>query len=352
MAHVANVTVLASQIPSALTDLRVFINLGDMPSGFWDTVVSGGGDIRCYKSDGATQLARFVGRCDTTNNTGFIWVLYHGTFSNTVDTVIQIHVDGVSSEPARTATYGLNAVWNTTLASTGYIDVRDFQAGRQDDLTGVNGAFTPDANIFVGSSFIASYGGANQDASATLASNITADFTVQTYSSPDFYDGFNRRIFGVLNWSDDTKRAMLSCVTSGLNDYRFNTNDGSNRVIDSAGGGLTGTYQWITGVQAGTSTRNQVDGAGRLTVTSSAFNYGDAGMNRLYWHGRADSGGDNPAERFDGQTQRSRVFNGVLSEDHVLVEWRNMANRASFYTVTPVTAPAFNPAFARSNHLL
>lgn len=110
--HVATVTIDHTKVPSNQTDFVVYINLAHMPSSFWNTVANGGGDIRCYKSDGTTELAREVVSCDTATQTGELHVKYAGTLSSTVDTQIQIHANGTSSDYSVTGTYGRNAVWS------------------------------------------------------------------------------------------------------------------------------------------------------------------------------------------------------------------------------------------------
>jgi hypothetical protein len=112
MALVATITIDHTKVSADLTDYIVFVDLARLTAKFWKTVANGGGDIRCYKSDGTTELAREVVSCATSTETGELHVKYSGTLSSTVDTVIQIHADGTSSEPAVTATYGRNAVWS------------------------------------------------------------------------------------------------------------------------------------------------------------------------------------------------------------------------------------------------
>lgn len=106
------VTIDKSKVEADLTDYPVYIDLSDMPSAFWDTVKNGGGDIRCYKSDGTTELAREVVTCDTTEEKGELHVKYSGTLSSSADTAIIVDVDGDRSDYAVTATYGRNAVWS------------------------------------------------------------------------------------------------------------------------------------------------------------------------------------------------------------------------------------------------
>ena len=94
MAHVANLTVDNTKVAANATDFPVYVDLSDMNATFWSTVANGGGDIRIFKSDGTTELAREVVSCDTSGETGELHFKYTGTLSSSVDTEIQIHADG------------------------------------------------------------------------------------------------------------------------------------------------------------------------------------------------------------------------------------------------------------------
>jgi len=133
MSLVATLNVLNTKVAADQTDFIVYVDLADMPALFWSTVANGGGDIRCYKSDGTTELAREVVTCDTATDTGEMHIKYAGTLSSSVDTEIQIHADGTSSEPAVTATYGRNNVWTAyTMVSHMY----DLTTSTVQDSTG------------------------------------------------------------------------------------------------------------------------------------------------------------------------------------------------------------------------
>ena len=134
MTSVANVTIQSSQVTADLTDFPLLVDLSDMPAGFWSTVASSGGDIRVFKSDGTTELPREVVSIDTVANTGELWVKYAGTLSGSIDTTIQIHADGVSSDYAVTATYGRNNVWSN------YVAV--YHGDSTDDATGKGGTLS------------------------------------------------------------------------------------------------------------------------------------------------------------------------------------------------------------------
>jgi len=128
-----SVTIDKTKVTADQTDFPVYINLADMPAGFWSVVASGGGDIRCYKIDGTTELPREVVSCVTGGtNTGELHVKYTGTLSASVNTVIIIDVDGVRSDYSVSATFGRNNVW------TGYRAIYHLNeaSGNANDATG------------------------------------------------------------------------------------------------------------------------------------------------------------------------------------------------------------------------
>lgn len=96
------VTIDHTKVAGDLTDFPVYINLADMPEGFWDTVGDGSG-IRCYI--GSTELAREV-LVDVNELHTKVPALSSGT-----DTVITIVPDGGSY------TLGTAAVWSNDYMS-------------------------------------------------------------------------------------------------------------------------------------------------------------------------------------------------------------------------------------------
>ena len=145
MSHVATVTIDNTKVSADLTDYVVYVNLADLPASFWDVVANGGGDIRVFKDDDTTELAREVVSCDTATDTGELHIKFSGTLSSSTDTDIHIYADGSSSEPAVTATYGRNNVW------TGYEGVwhmqQDPRTGNQTDSTGNGYSLVPTGSM-------------------------------------------------------------------------------------------------------------------------------------------------------------------------------------------------------------
>ena len=113
MSHVATITIDHTKVPGDLTDY-VGLIVPDGSAGYsalYALCLEGGGDIRLFKSDDTTELAREIVTFSVTDETGEIHYRYTGTLSSSVDTAIHVYADGSSSDYAVGATYGRNAVW-------------------------------------------------------------------------------------------------------------------------------------------------------------------------------------------------------------------------------------------------
>lgn len=105
------VTVASADVPSDLTNYPLFIDLSDMPSSFWTDLNSNGSNIRCYASDGTTQLAQDLCWIDTDKQWGALFVKVP-TLSSSSDTTVIVQRQATTvGALADTDTYGRNAVW-------------------------------------------------------------------------------------------------------------------------------------------------------------------------------------------------------------------------------------------------
>ena len=114
MTHVATITIDHTKVPGDLTDY-VGLIVPDGSAGYsalYALCLEGGGDIRLFKSDDTTELAREIVSFSVSAETGEIHYRYTGTLSSSVDTDIHVYADGSSSDYAVGATYGRNAVWS------------------------------------------------------------------------------------------------------------------------------------------------------------------------------------------------------------------------------------------------
>lgn len=109
------ITVPSSQIPSALTDFPVYLDLSQLPTshGYWTNGKADGGDIRIYRVDGASEIEvpREIVSIDQVAETGEVHFLAD-SLSDTVDTVFRVYYGDTSlNDYLPTDTFGRNAVW-------------------------------------------------------------------------------------------------------------------------------------------------------------------------------------------------------------------------------------------------
>jgi hypothetical protein len=346
MSHVVNVTIDHTKVSADMTDFIVYVNLVDMPAAFWSTVANGGGDIRCYKSDGTTELAREVVSCDTSGETGEIHIKFTGTLSSSVDTVIQIHADGSSSEPAVTATYGRNAVWSDYVAvwhmneSSGTLA----DSSGKNDLAGGTLPGSGTAKVGNGRDFESS---SAQYAAIADASQTGLDFTTALSFA------------GWLNFETKTADKFVFSkgdVNAGTRDVaywmfyngsalEFRTSDdgtlntGHNvSVASPAWSPTTGTWYhvaftfdvdtetgvfYVNGSSLGSVTKSGSMGAS-IRNSTDRFNIG----------GRETNGGIQST--FDGVLDEVRAYSGIRLSNWTATEYANQNSPSTFYSVTEV----------------
>jgi len=333
MAHVANVTIDNTKVSADLTDYVLLVDLSDLPASFWDVVANGGGDIRVYKSDGTTELAREVVSCDTATDTGELHVKFSGTLSSTVDTVVQIHADGVSADYAVGATYGRNAVWSDFVAVWHLGE----PSGDAIDSTG-NGYDGTDTNT-VGSttgkiSNARNFVNANSEYFACGTAPTITDATIS------FWYSFT---------STDTYGAIL-CKRGSNNGefaiYENNTDEWVGRVEDNSGNlsvtesnvitNTAGTFRHyvftIDASAAGSGQeyyQNNVS-LGRSRIASTAATSIGTNTNPLFIGTLASDSG--VATNFiDGAIEELRLYDGVRTSDYRTTEYNNQNSPSTFY---------------------
>jgi len=341
-------TIDKDKVLANLTDYVVYVDLSDMTSTFWDTVANGGGDIRVYKSDGTTELAREVVSCDTSTDTGELHFKYTGTLSSSSDTEVIIDVDGARSDYAVGATYGRNAVWSD------YFGV--WHEGAGTDSTGNGRTGTANGGVTNGGATGQIGEGTDYDgsddynslANMSTLEDILAQVTFQSWVSADS-DAFYTAFGGVEDGSSETAYVI----------FEFN-------------GGPSGTSSderiAFLRNQNGDACRIGVTDATMATITTGNLNYlvttldiNTSGNNKFYLNGSdatdsftTDSMSDNfqttdqspyigarnlrgvVSANLDGVIDDFRIRSGVLSSDWVGTEYNNQDSPSTFYSVEDI----------------
>ena len=329
MSYVATGTIQNGKVSADLTDFPVYIDLSDMPASFWSAVSDGGGDIRCYKSDGTTELAREVVSCATSTETGELHVKFSGTLSSSVDTEIQIHADGVSADYAVTATYGRNAVWS----DYGLV----FHGDDATDSTG-NNTYTETGSP----SYSAGKLGNALDAARSgeylrSSSSPTGIPTGKPNFSTTQWIKYNT-LYGYsigLSWGIDATpygRGYFPVIGDGT-PSTWGTfwagGSGYGNINSSSPASTTATWYHAVTTYDQTTHRMFIDSAARGTTTYTGSNIVNSYCN-INKHPNVTSLG------IDGQLDEVRIANFTYSSDWITTEYNNQSAPTTFYSVTAV----------------
>jgi hypothetical protein len=108
------ITVLAAKVDANQTDFPVYVDLSDLPAGFFSNVNADGSDIRVTQGDGTTEQAREVVYITTGSSIGELHFKASSLSSSTNTAFYIYYGNSGASEPAADATYGSENTWNSS----------------------------------------------------------------------------------------------------------------------------------------------------------------------------------------------------------------------------------------------
>lgn len=329
--HVANITIDNTKVAADLTDFVVYVDLSDMNADFWNTVANGGGDIRVYKSDGTTELAREVVSCDTSTKTGELHFKYTGTLSSTVDTEVQIHADGTSSDYAVTDTYGRNAVWSD-------YDMVWHMEGNTNDST---------VNAYNGSGSTIDFSDANgkieqggdyagDKTTTTLSVDNIAGVSVTFWINFDSLSATTQRTFAQRDGGGKGWASVFFDVTNTASIF-YVGNSSSVHVTPDAGALSTATWYKVTATYDGSNVRLYLNTTLKATESLTGNTYSCGYPVQI---GCKTAIGGSDSLHFNGKIDEIKVKKGtsVFSTDWITTEYNNQNSPSTFYTVTDVSS--------------
>ena len=320
MPHVATLRIPAQS--STLTDFPVYVDLSTITGDFWSTVTNGGGDIRCYASDGTTQLPREVVSCDTSTNTGELHVKI--TLSSSTWTEIQIHADGSSTEPAVTSTYGRNAVWSD-YDFVSHLDGAN--VGSLSDSTGNGITFSE-----VGS------GTNTYDASAPVGTGVTTDGNsgLKLSAVSGFSADYTFSVWGNITAQEQWAPFFLSSDNGGAEGLRVR-NPTTQRFRATAGNSNDDTFGFLSSLNLNNAahyvyTRDDTGNVSRFYINGTENDSTTDLTGTTDW---SDNNGHLFSDKFNrgftGTFAELRFRSGVSSADWLAAEYLNQSNPAGFY---------------------
>lgn len=307
------------------SDFAAYVDLSELPASFWNEVANGGGDIRCWSAvePPSVQLAREVVSCDTSTDTGELWV----KCSMSSTTTIYITVDGSSTEPAADSTYGREAVWSSDYKGVYHLDDVNDSTNLSNDLTAVSAPSAVAGKLGKGYSF----DGVDDSLQDTSFTDFgTASFTIQCWVYLD-----SASIQGAFFKLGDTDDG----VGLGVGTTRFDpTYEGNNLV------GLYEAVRWIpTGDAIGT-------GWHRLELKINASGYPEMFIDGVSVYSDTTGAMNNPAAQFriggyttgtndrfvEAIVDEVRVVNAIVSADKSTTEYNNQSDVSTFWGITEI----------------
>jgi len=243
-------------VPASTAAPDLYFDLSLAPSSFWDHVRSDGGDIRVYKQDGTTQIAREVSGFNAGTKAGSLF------FPTGDATAFVVECGSGQPEPAADSTYGKYAAWESAaklvahLESDGGDSTENQHNGTVDAGTGFGAGKILTAGDFDGSHLVNFGDFGSWPAEGTISmwfstDNVTvrsgkypglmttnktganACFRVEQENGPEiiFYDGATVRSLG--NFAADA----LYLLTITWNTAENNIAVYVNAVLKSSGAG-------------------------------------------------------------------------------------------------------------------
>lgn len=353
MAELFKIKVNTGKITGTLTDFPAYIDLANMPDRFWDLVTNGGGDIRAYADLAkTTELPREVVSCDTTAETGELYVKVSSIADNTE---IFIEIDGSSTEPARDSTYGSDNVW------TGY-DLVAHLNGVLHDSSSNNFTIQKKDNATLTTDRFD-----NADSAYEL-DNVDTEMKIQAVNTPDLAEAGNQTYEIFIKANALTNSTYILCrfvfrfeLTGTAGAVRFTT----GRMTDGSGpsfsatlprGSYIDTTNWykLTAIYypdpVGGNGYIKIYLNGVLKATTSIGSlemWADYSNIDLQW-GNSTHG---VAVPFQGKVGETKIFSGIKSDSQILAEYTNQSDPASFFTITSeptVSTQAVTDSFWKS----
>ena len=321
MAHVATITIDHTKVPGDLTDY-VGLIVPDGSAGYsalYALCLEGGGDIRLFKSDDTTELAREIVTFSVSAETGEIHYKYSGTLSSSVDTDIHVYADGSSADYAVTATYGRNAVWAGFRVVYHMNDLLTDSTGNGHNLTNNGGTF--ENGLF----------GRGMRFSGAQYARTPASMMTNVGSVSVFYKDNSPASSSILWGCSQIGVEDFNRVWLNANDYRPLIESDSFSEPDNSSSDWSHTVQsWDTATAWENFYNGTLAGTGtgvKNPTTNTRTMLGALGGNTLF-------------------TSLPLYFNGIISEWRVsltrqslnwtLTEYNNQNSYSTFYSVAAV----------------
>ncbi len=335
------VTIYESQVDGDLVNFPVYVDLDNLPAGFFTGVAANGADIRVTDSTGLTELPLEVVTVSTTTTSGELYFRANN-ISATTDTTFYIYYGNPSASAyAVTDTYGARNVWSASYVLVSHL-------GDLTTSTIHNSASTTNGTKTSANNPLVSTAGkiySAQDHSADLVQYTSGmlqnanQYSVSMWFKPDALTGGNadeqtygRSLYGISASGAPYQWLRVGGTTNPTELTLCAYDSGTACNVTSGAGLATGNWYFVS-VEAvkSSSTTVRLNGVQRLSFT----NPGSGNVSANFTIGDL-RGTPQRNINFDGLIDEVRVANATRTTAWRDAEYKNMATSTDFYAVSTV----------------
>ena len=316
--------VASAKVSGTHSDFPAYVDLSEMPTAFWDTVSNGGGDIRCYSNEAlTTELPREVVSCDTSTDTGELWV----KTGMSTTTEIYITVDGTNTEPTASSTYGSENVWNSNYKAVYHLEDANDSTSNDNDGT-VDGA-TSGATGKIGKAY--DFDGTNDRITTAANSSLSpSTYSLGVWVYATGFPGTDANVY-------------ISNGTYPNQKFQFRHAQSTKYLMLGYGNGSSFTSfsttqviplnTWVRCIATWDGDKIRIYYNGSLIGTSGSLTAPASTTDNIVNLG-AERGGSN---YFQGRLDEIFIYSGVLSTDYITTEYNNQSDASTFWSIEDVT---------------
>ena len=341
--HRKAITIQASQVDADLTDFPVYVDLSDLNDGgnFFSTVKSDGSDIRITTADGTTELPYELVSINTGGSTGELHFKVTGTLSSSTDTTFYIYYGNASATAyAETDTYGAQNVWTNNYEAVWHMEEDPSGSAPQlldstsnsVDATSSGSMTTGDLVSGHMTNAIDMDGGDDYfNITSTTIDNLpgTNDLTISAWVYQHAAGAYETP----MAWASDFLIMAPNQSTSSIRLYRQ-----GNTRINVATGATLNSWHYFT-YRSSSATNHVIDAdGGTWTGTSTA--------NLTSSHGQFYIGSySNTSGAIDGLLDELRVSSVARDATWISTEYNNQNSPSTFYSVASDETPDLSHFF-------
>lgn len=327
------ITVDKNKVNDDLNDVPIYLDLSDLPTDFYDSARSDGGDIRITTNDGETEVPREIVNYDNTNNKGEVH--FKGTLSNTENTEFYIYYGNSSaSDYANDATYGAENVWDGNYRLVSHDGLND-STSYANNGTASGNASVQSTETKVGDEAIEGDGSGDYVQFGDIGVNGGSELTVSlfSYSDDSPSDG---SIFGgeATTQSDDSRTGLrydsdgFSGGESDIFKFSIETDSDDSQNESSGGSALYQTWQALAMTwESGQQPTLYIDGGEDTPSAGGGSVSGNLDLADFTLFIGARDG------LLDGKIDEVRVSDIRRSTSWITFEQENLSNPSNVYTI-------------------